>query len=77
VLDIMRTRMDGMFVGDGVAARHISGFLWELQEVVTKMKENLLGLKEIGCDPDVFYNEVGQDATRTRGSGSFKDSRKQ
>ena len=57
-LDLMRATMDEMFVGDDIAARRITGFLWELQVVVTKMKEQLLGLKETGCDPDTFYNEV-------------------
>src|SRR6266478_7216728 len=57
-LDIMRATMDEMFVGDDIAARRITGFLWKLQEVVTKMKEQLLGLRETGCDPDTFYNEV-------------------
>ena len=57
-LDIMRATMDEMFVGDDIAARRITGFLWKLQEVVAKMKEQLLGLRETGCDPDTFYNEV-------------------
>jgi indoleamine 2,3-dioxygenase len=57
-LDIMRATMDEMFVGDDIAARRITGFLWKLQEVVKKMKEQLHGLRGTGCDPDTFYNEV-------------------
>jgi hypothetical protein len=44
-----------MFVVDDIAACRITAFLWE---VVTKMKEKLLGLGGSGCDPDTFYNEV-------------------
>jgi hypothetical protein len=56
--DITRTTMDKMVVGDDVAARRILG-PWELQEVATKMKEQLLRLKATGWDPDIFYNKVG------------------
>ena len=61
--------MNEMFVGDDIADRRITGIMWKLQEVMTKMKEQVLGLRETGCDPDTFYNEVWQVATRTRESG--------
>ncbi|TFK36761.1 tryptophan 2,3-dioxygenase [Crucibulum laeve] len=56
-LELMRSMMDEAFVGDGIAARRITGYLLRLADVIKQLKTMLLDVRK-GCDPDVFYHQV-------------------
>ena len=56
-LDLMRSMMDELFVGDGLAVRRIASYLGELVDAVHRLRELLLEVK-VGCDPKVFYHDV-------------------
>ncbi|CAA7271431.1 unnamed protein product [Cyclocybe aegerita] len=56
-LELMRSTMDEMFVGDEIAVRRITGYLRELADVIQRLRELLLSVRE-GCDPHRFYNDI-------------------
>lgn len=56
-LDLMRSTMDELFVGDGLAIRRITTYLGELVDAIHRLRELLLEVK-IGCNPKVFYHDV-------------------
>jgi len=66
-LDLMRSTMDEVFVGDNIALRRITGYLQELTGIIGRLKEMLLDVRS-GCEPAIFYNRVrpwfrGEDST--------------
>ncbi|KAF9236414.1 Indoleamine 2,3-dioxygenase [Melanogaster broomeanus] len=65
-LELMRATMDEMFVGDEIAVRRITGYLYKLATVVDELKDILLNVRK-GCDPEYFYHSIrpwlrGQDS---------------
>ena len=56
-LEIMRTTMDELFVGDELAARRVTRYLHSLVRVLDDLARLLLAVRD-GCAPDVFYHEV-------------------
>lgn len=56
-LEIMRTTMDELFVGDDIAVERVTTYLHRLA-VVTKELQDLLMTVRNGCDPTVFYREI-------------------
>jgi indoleamine 2,3-dioxygenase len=73
-LELMRSMMDEMFVGDDIATRRITEYLHELAEVIRELGVMLMKVKE-GCKPDVFYHEIrpwfrGEDSS-SEGGGKW------
>jgi len=56
-LELMRSALDEMFVGDDIAIRRITGYLYRLVKVMHRLRELLLEVKR-GCDPQVFFYEI-------------------
>ncbi len=56
-LDLMRSTMDEMFVGDDIAVRRIATYLLQLVDVIHHLCELLTEVKH-GCDPNTFYHQV-------------------
>ncbi|KAF7793714.1 hypothetical protein EIP86_004830 [Pleurotus ostreatoroseus] len=56
-LSLMRATMDEAFVGDAIAVRRITEYLYTLAGVIDDLTKLLLSVRE-GCDPQVFYNEI-------------------
>lgn len=56
-LELMRSALDEMFVGDDIAVRRITGYLYRLMKVIHRLRELLLEVKR-GCDPQVFFHEI-------------------
>ncbi|KAH0833375.1 Indoleamine 2,3-dioxygenase [Lanmaoa asiatica] len=56
-LELMRTTMDEIFVGDEIAVRRITGYLHKLATVVDELTNILLNIRE-GCDPEFFYHNI-------------------
>ncbi|KAJ2928690.1 hypothetical protein H1R20_g8413, partial [Candolleomyces eurysporus] len=70
-LELMRSMMDEMFVGDDIATRRITEYLHELAEIIKELGEMLMKVKE-GCKPEVFYHETrpwfrGEDSSSEGG----------
>ncbi|KAJ2917531.1 hypothetical protein MD484_g2861, partial [Candolleomyces efflorescens] len=75
-LELMRSMMDEMFVGDDIATRRITEYLHELAEIIKELGVMLLKVKE-GCKPDVFYHEIrpwfrGEDSSEGGGKWVFE-----
>ncbi|KAF4615791.1 hypothetical protein D9613_012456 [Agrocybe pediades] len=75
-LDLMRSTMDEVFVGDLIALRRITGYLQELTGVIGQLKAMLLDVRS-GCEPSVFYNQIrpwfrGEDSSSTSGKWVFE-----
>ena len=69
-LDIMRSTMDELFVGDDIAIRRITEYLHQLASVIRHMKLILLELRT-QCSPDIFYHQIrpwlrGEDSQKDR-----------
>ncbi|KAL0955029.1 hypothetical protein HGRIS_003949 [Hohenbuehelia grisea] len=65
-LELMRSTMEQMRIGDEFALRRISTFLHRLAEVIKELKTLLLAVRD-GCDPETYYTTVrpwfrGQDS---------------
>jgi indoleamine 2,3-dioxygenase len=65
-LELMRATMDEMFVGDEIAVRRITGYLYKLAAVVDDLQSILLDVRK-GCEPEFFYHSIrpwfrGQDS---------------
>jgi indoleamine 2,3-dioxygenase len=65
-LDAMRTTMDELFVGDEIARRRISRYLYSLSGHIDEIAKQLLGVRN-GCSPEAFYHDIrpwfnGQDS---------------
>ncbi|KAI0819269.1 Indoleamine 2,3-dioxygenase [Trametes gibbosa] len=56
-LSVMRAIMDEAFVGDSIAIRRITTYLWALADVIRDMEKLLAGVRD-GCDPQVFYDKI-------------------
>ncbi|KAI0790027.1 tryptophan 2,3-dioxygenase [Abortiporus biennis] len=56
-LSLMRATMDEAFVGDDIAIKRITTYLYSLAEVIGDLTKLLLAVRE-GCDPMVFYNQI-------------------
>jgi indoleamine 2,3-dioxygenase len=56
-LELMRSTMDEMFVGDGLSIRRITTYLGQLVDTIHRLRELLLEVK-LGCNPKVFYHNV-------------------
>ncbi|KAF8442483.1 Indoleamine 2,3-dioxygenase [Boletus edulis BED1] len=56
-LELMRTTMDEMFVGDEIAVRRITGYLHQLALVVVDLTSILLNVRK-GCDFEFFYHAI-------------------
>ena len=69
-LDLMRSTMDELFVGDNIAIRRITEYLHQLTIVIRHMKLILLDIKK-KCRPEVFYHQIrpwlrGEDSQNSR-----------
>ncbi|KAF8150199.1 tryptophan 2,3-dioxygenase [Crassisporium funariophilum] len=69
-LDLMRSMMDELFVGDDIAVRRITDYLRQLANIIRILKAKLLDVKR-GCDPEVFYHKIrpwlrGEDSQNGR-----------
>ncbi|KAF9534037.1 Indoleamine 2,3-dioxygenase [Crepidotus variabilis] len=65
-LELMRSTMDEMFVGDDIAIRRITENLRALVPIIHRLRETLLQVKK-GCKPQTFYHDIrpwfrGQDS---------------
>ena len=56
-LDLMRSTMDELFVGDNIAIRRITEYLHQLTIVIRQMKLILLNIKKT-CNPEIFYHQI-------------------
>jgi indoleamine 2,3-dioxygenase len=56
-LELMRSTMDEMFVGDALAVRRITTYLDRLVDTIHRLRGLLLDVRR-GCDPNVFYRDV-------------------
>lgn len=56
-LDLMRSTMDELFVGDNIALRRIVRYLRSLATVIDDLSRVLLTVRK-GCAPDVFYRDI-------------------
>ncbi|KAH0832855.1 Indoleamine 2,3-dioxygenase [Lanmaoa asiatica] len=56
-LELMRTTMDELFVGDEITVRRITGYLHKLATVVDELTNILLNIRG-GCDPEFFYHKI-------------------
>lgn len=56
-LELMRATMDELFVGDKIAIRRITAYLYKLASVVRDLTTILLDVRK-GCDPDTFYHSI-------------------
>lgn len=56
-LEIMRATMDELFVGDDLAARRITRYLYSLVRVLDDLARLLLAVRD-GCEPDAFCHEI-------------------
>ena len=56
-LDLMRSIMDEVFVGDDIATGRITGYLHQLASIIRHIKLILLDIKT-KCNPDVFYHQI-------------------
>ena len=56
-LDLMRSTMDELFVGDNIAIRRITEYLHQLTLVIRQMKVILLDIKK-KCNPEIFYHQI-------------------
>lgn len=56
-LDLMRSTMDEMFVGDEIALQRITGYFHKLASVVDDLTSILLDVRK-GCDPEFFYHSI-------------------
>ena len=56
-LELMRSTMDEIFVGDDIAVRRITTYLFQLVDVIHHLCELLTEVKR-GCDPNIFYHQV-------------------
>ncbi|PPR01841.1 hypothetical protein CVT24_001729 [Panaeolus cyanescens] len=69
-LELMRSIMDELFVGDDIAVRRITEYLGGLKDSIGELKERLMSVKE-GVRPEVFYHDIrpwfsGQDSNAGR-----------
>ncbi|KAG6840454.1 hypothetical protein C0991_006630 [Blastosporella zonata] len=56
-LELMQMIMDEAFVGDDLATRRITQYLFSLSTIVRQLRAMLLAVKET-CDPGVFYHQI-------------------
>ncbi|KAI0324741.1 Indoleamine 2,3-dioxygenase [Cubamyces sp. BRFM 1775] len=56
-LSLMRAIMDEAFVGDAIAVRRITTYLRALADVIRDLRQLLADVR-LGCDPQVFYDEI-------------------
>jgi indoleamine 2,3-dioxygenase len=56
-LNLMRTAMDEMFVGDKIAIQRITSCLLRISVVVHDLANILLSIRN-GCNPDTFYHAI-------------------
>ncbi|KAG1852990.1 Indoleamine 2,3-dioxygenase [Suillus tomentosus] len=56
-LELMRATMDELFVGDKIAIRRITAYLYKLASVVRDLTTILLDVRK-GCDPNTFYHSI-------------------
>ncbi|KAG1905406.1 Indoleamine 2,3-dioxygenase [Suillus fuscotomentosus] len=56
-LELMRATMDELFVGDKIAIRRITAYLYKLASVVGDLTTILLDVRK-GCDPNTFYHSI-------------------
>ncbi|KAG2110254.1 Indoleamine 2,3-dioxygenase [Suillus discolor] len=56
-LELMGATMDELFVGDKIAIRRITAYLYKLASVVHDLKTILLDVRK-GCDPNTFYHSI-------------------
>jgi indoleamine 2,3-dioxygenase len=56
-LELMQATMDEMFVGDAIAVRRVTAYLFRISTILHELKSILLSQRE-GCDPDIFYREI-------------------
>lgn len=66
-LELMRSMMDEIFVGDDIANKRITQYLNELSEVIEALGVLLMSVRD-GCSPQIFYDEIrpwfrGEDST--------------
>lgn len=69
-LDLMRSTMDEMFVGDDLAVRRITTYLGQLVATLHRLRDSLLELT-CRCNPKVFYHDIrpwlrGEDSQPSR-----------
>src|SRR5260221_7663198 len=56
-LELMRSTMDEIFVGDGLAIRRITSYLGQLVDMIHRLCELLLEVKVV-FDPQIFYHDL-------------------
>ncbi|KAJ3798479.1 Indoleamine 2,3-dioxygenase [Lentinula aff. detonsa] len=78
-LNIMRSSMDEIFVGDSLAITQLTTYLTSLATVIDELKLLLLEVRK-ECDPEIYYNVVrpwfrGEDSDTYLVPGSGKKRR--
>ncbi|KAJ4480312.1 Indoleamine 2,3-dioxygenase [Lentinula lateritia] len=56
-LNIMRSSMDEIFVGDALAVARLTTYLISLSTIIGELKSLLLDVRK-ECDPEIYYNVV-------------------
>ncbi|KAG9224517.1 hypothetical protein PLEOSDRAFT_1097688 [Pleurotus ostreatus PC15] len=56
-LSIIRDAMNEIFIGDSLAVRRITAYLYHLSTVIKRLKDLLMSVRD-GCDPETYYTVV-------------------
>ncbi|KAG6832749.1 hypothetical protein H0H87_000598 [Tephrocybe sp. NHM501043] len=56
-LDLMRSTMGEIFIGDQTTVRRITGYLQRMATIIKGLKSLLMDVRK-GCQPEPYYNEV-------------------